>query len=776
MPQAAEATLLRQAWHGSLPGEKGVRIIIPLFLLCAVSPALAQLPEGTESYLDVYGGDSRYSCSKGRTGYFYVYRDDFSRRWWYCDPEGHRFFSLAVDVVDSLGGGKDYLNRFANLYGRAQNGCSYVLNRLRDYGFNTIGVYAGWAFLPVATKAGPGCRVRMPFIYLLTPEKHFGQNGLGRYFKDVVSTVGPSYKGWRGTFPDVWDPNWAALVNWRGPGGPWGQANPFGDPSSLNGSPWLLGVSIDDTDQVWGTRGTGPVTQQPVTSWYVSVTTPFQIYSGRWKRLYSDPVMHAKQEWSAWLQGKAGVTSGGVASRSASTVTLTFAQGHPFTVHDLLTISGCSDPSFDTVAGQPVIVTSLTPQSVTYTQPGSGKTATACTAAQGPGYTLQALNQAWSANYTTFGSAARAIHGEVIGTGDGTTTRFVARLAHPVIDPFTLEVVVGGNSVAGDCPWFEKPFCKRPTQVNMGTIESSAALGVAEGDVDYRSGELRVNLDKAPPKGAQITVNYLYGGWPHVLTGGRGLLDEDGTNPWFPAEQTLPALYGTPVPRVALDIDNFEDHLFQKYYQTLAAAVRSVLPRHLVFSNDWIGPHDRPGVIRQASQYCDVLLVGEVPDESEITRNIYDVGHKPLQRYELIEALPDSPLASRPCSIYQNGHGSFPSWVCQPTQEARGKRYLQQMETTIGLTGSDGYGYFVGWSWWQMTDNAGQMQNFGLFTLRDNAYDGVEARRAWSKDRYGFQRGGEEGDYGDFISWVKKANLLWLRLGGPPTATARSLR
>jgi hypothetical protein len=47
--------------------------------------------------------------------------------------------------------------------------------------------------------------------------------------------------------------------------------------------------------------------------------------------------------------------------------------------------------------------------------------------------------------------------------------------------------------------------------------------------------------------------------------------------------------------------------------------------------------------------------------------------------------------------------------------------------------------------------NWGDNENFGLATLQDNAYDGVEARRAAGTDCRGYAVGGEEADYGNLL-------------------------
>lgn len=58
----------------------------------------------------------------------------------------------------------------------------------------------------------------------------------------------------------------------------------------------------------------------------------------------------------------------------------------------------------------------------------------------------------------------------------------------------------------------------------------------------------------------------------------------------------------------------------------------------------------------------------------------------------------------------------------------------------------------------ELVDNPAEGLNWGLLTRQDNAYDGKEAIRARGKDPWGFSTGGEERDYGDFLSAVRKTN------------------
>jgi hypothetical protein len=845
-------------------------ILLFLGLILGLHPAPWVHAAPFQAILDSYGGDKRSPCPNGSTGFFYTYRDPATKHWWYCDPRGNRFFALSMEVANTFTNGAVFAKKINELYGRdGYRQCQAEISRIKSYGFNTVGVYSSTYFLPVPTTAGPGCPDKAPFLYLMAIGKSFGGNGAGINVKDLISVSPPAYNSYRGSsVPDVFDPKYGNLPAYTGPHGPWGTAAPLQDVRKLDSSPWLLGVSIDDTDQMWGTRGSGPNTQLPVTVWNVAVAPPLETYSARWNTLYSDPAVHSKIEWRNWLVASGTCTaSGGSAIRKGNTVVMTFGNDsqlsncleqtwganqwypNPFTLNDYLTVRGCSDKSFDTMPGRAVVVSAHEVRSVSYAQPGADSTASGCTVTQGLGYDLQTLNAAWHSRYTTLDSSAQTIKSETVGTGDGQTTVFTKQLSHAPVDAFSMTLEVNGQAVAGDCPWFDSAqwalhdqrdcaadgnlpagfgtFGGPPQTVARGrtpagsdtllvfstdqfprsgqlgvnstvlrykhksdntfggiprsgpeSIDSMITLGMmVNGNVmmgpkttiNYKTGALTITFVEPPPAGAKITISYQAGGWPHFLTGGSGLLDEDSTNAWFPHEFYMSRLYSNPVPQPDADLDHFSEHYFQRYYETLATGVRQLLPHHLVFSNDWVGPYDRPSVLRQAGQYVDVLISGEGNSDEDVANNVYGLSGKPVQRYEIIVGQPDSSLARRPCEMYHGRVSNFPPWVCQPTQAARGQMYSTRMQESLASKGPDGFGYVIGWCWWQMADNPGQMQNFGIFSFLDNAYDGVQDRVAPSKDSAGFARGGEPGDFGNFLGPVTNANTFWL---APPYGPA----
>ena len=89
------------------------------------------------------------------------------------------------------------------------------------------------------------------------------------------------------------------------------------------------------------------------------------------------------------------------------------------------------------------------------------------------------------------------------------------------------------------------------------------------------------------------------------------------------------------------------------------------------------------------------------------------------------------------------------------TQALRAKQMIEAYDSVLNLKGDDGNYFVIGFEHWCLYDdgvnNWGEVGNFGIATLQDNAYDGVEARRLMGKDARGFLCGGEQGDYGNLL-------------------------
>jgi hypothetical protein len=370
---------------------------------------------------------------------------------------------------------------------------------------------------------------------------------------------------------------------------------------------------------------------------------------------------------------------------------------------------------------------------------------------QGKYGTISALNSAWGSSYTTFGSTATAVASESVGTGNGSKSSFSLTLAHSPVDLASLGVYVGGVLQGGDCPWPE-PTCNQGT-AGQGTIYGISSSTINGGNLVYASGAVTITFSTPPAGGTPISVSYRYGGWPKQSSRGTGLLDEDGSSSWWPTDSTLPNI-NTPV---AADLDNFLGQIAQQYFKTIHDLAKANNPNHLIMAGDALHQWTRTPILAQEGKYMDAAILGVTPPpNNSVATAAYNTLGIPIIPYTVALANADSPMSAANCSTEW---GAF----CVATQQARGQLY-QTMGTGWfqNYVGADGYGFIVGMDLWQMVDNTSESMNFGLVTVKDNLYDGIQDRVAACTDQWGYACGGESGNYGDFISYVKSTNQVWM--------------
>lgn len=379
---------------------------------------------------------------------------------------------------------------------------------------------------------------------------------------------------------------------------------------------------------------------------------------------------------------------------------------------------------------------------------------------------IAALNAAWGSTYSTCGSTASTAPGETIGTGDGTTTSFSHTFTLGVVDPASIGISVGGALQAGDCPWFATN-CGIPG-TGKGTIYAASG-NINGGTVTYASGGatcgaaaapcITVTFSVAPANAVAITATYQYGGWPKATSGGTGLLDEDGTSSWWPTNVRPP---DPPTGVVYGDLDNFLGQVSKQYHKSVHDWIKQQLPNHLLFGPNPMNPLTRAVILFNAAPYVDAFFFGAygpsfgagIQAQAIAVYNAYGV---PAFAYVIKAAQPDSPYSATGCPIATS--------QCFSTQSAKGTSYLSDVSAMFNnYIGADGYGFVVGAHYWQMTDNAGEQGSYGLMTLNDNLYNGIESCGTKVVDSWGFTTTPEPttGCYGDFTSPVKAANRIWL--------------
>ena len=96
----------------------------------------------SERGIDKFGGTT--SVVSEATGYFRV--EKRSERWWLIDPEGHGFFSLALNHAEEGDLKHDHnVDVWTNKYGSRERWMREgVVKDIRDFGFNTLGWTQQW--------------------------------------------------------------------------------------------------------------------------------------------------------------------------------------------------------------------------------------------------------------------------------------------------------------------------------------------------------------------------------------------------------------------------------------------------------------------------------------------------------------------------------------------------------------------------------------------------------------------------------------------------------
>ncbi len=244
---------------------------------------------------------------------------------------------------------------------------------------------------------------------------------------------------------------------------------------------------------------------------------------------------------------------------------------------------------------------------------------------------------------------------------------------------------------------------------------------------------------------------------------GNGFLDEGGQHTWVASRRPAPTgdwnTLDAMTPAAKKDMDDFLEAFTDKLASVSVNAIRAKDSHHLVFSpdtmNQW-GFVSRAPVLRAAAKWFDVLHVGYqegpvFPDERLAAPSAtYDITGKPMMYWIGFTANKDSSMSASG-DPYGVDHA--------PNQVGRGEKYATYINHLFNAHGANGDYFSLGVDFWGWEDQGNEKANWGLVSPKDNAYDGIEARIAAGKDRWGYVTGGESADYGDFLTAVRAANL-----------------
>jgi hypothetical protein len=255
--------------------------------------------------------------------------------------------------------------------------------------------------------------------------------------------------------------------------------------------------------------------------------------------------------------------------------------------------------------------------------------------------------------------------------------------------------------------------------------------------------------------GSSYTTFDSAGGWGT----GTGLLDENGRNAWIGKWYDEMA---SATPAFRADLDDFLYLYAKRYFTVMAGKMRQYAPGHLVFGptslNNWGGLTRKP-ILKAAGESVDVLQA-TINSQQVLDLTAASIGNKPIVTWDSFVANPDSALCGSPDNCYRDTVVDFGGHTrLAPAQGERAQLYAWKLDSLFNqwVTPS-GVHPVAGMTLWAWSDHWGEKANFGLVTFAENAYDGQEATQAPGVDAWGWPTGGEEGNYGDFLSGVTNAN------------------
>ncbi|MGC1834346.1 MAG: hypothetical protein WA714_14910, partial [Candidatus Acidiferrales bacterium] len=229
-------------------------------------------------------------------------------RWWFCTPMGNAFFMQGVYAVAS-GVDAGYLNAVKRKYGDTSAWSEETNKRLKSWGFNTLGLYAQVSTrpsfvdpsYPTDSNGSRSQPVKLPFLINIRPALYSmtnpliemihpnGQRLLEEPVKNIIYGESPYYKEYR--------PSTGIADYFDGKMGLWldrelAQAKPLNEIKNSPSLSYLVGIGVDDGDQMYG-FGAGdvfptipPGHNNAHLSWLVAIAAPGQTFNAQFRVLY----------------------------------------------------------------------------------------------------------------------------------------------------------------------------------------------------------------------------------------------------------------------------------------------------------------------------------------------------------------------------------------------------------------------------------------------------------------------------------------------------------
>ena len=237
---------------------------------------------------------------------------------------------------------------------------------------------------------------------------------------------------------------------------------------------------------------------------------------------------------------------------------------------------------------------------------------------------------------------------------------------------------------------------------------------------------------------------------------GTGVIDEDGSHSWIGSDFNQ---MSTANATARTDMNDFLYLLSVQYFSQAKTALDTYFPNQLKFSPASLGACTRSQILQAAGEYMDVVEIGTVWfSQPELIAPAYNSTGKPFVMWTTYQSQLSSPYSATP------GWG-LP--INQTTQPLRGAAYAAGIAELQGVQGADNSYPVMGIKYWQWADNTSEQLNFGIVTVKDNAYDGVENVTGTPMCVSPIQTytcGGETSNWGNYLGGVVPANALWWNL------------
>ena len=272
--------------------------------------------------------------------------------------------------------------------------------------------------------------------------------GIEQGMNGISGSYGGGYSNW---LVDSFDPLFKLYLEKD-----LGQQNGFD--SIKAHSKWIFSVSVDDSDQFYGSGcgdmfcggdpnhpGTNP--QNNANPGFITlIASPVQTFSPQgWRaypQVYYGGAGNYEDDTRSWSKASCQNWNGTTKTCGTAPLANTCSVEHPCSLRDSLWQKYTNNGALSDAAG------------------------------------IAALNTAWGSSYTGFDSTGVKTAGESIS---GSGTRYNATLANTPISPMSVLVSVGGTPKIGDCPSYHVKACASPTPAGFGSLECGVSGANNEG-------------------------------------------------------------------------------------------------------------------------------------------------------------------------------------------------------------------------------------------------------------------------------------------------------